>query len=185
MRKLLSILALSTLPALVLAAPVVEMITSKGNIEITLDSAKAPKTVENFLAYAKAGHYDGTVFHRIIDGFMIQGGGFDTKLSQKATKAPIANEGSNGLKNTIGTIAMARTADPNSATSQFFINLSNNDFLNYKSATPQGAGYAVFGKVTQGMDIVNRIAKVRTGQMNGMGDVPFEPIVIKKVIIKP
>ncbi|KMN35651.1 peptidylprolyl isomerase [Chromobacterium sp. LK1] len=185
MKRMLSMLALTALPAVALASPTVEMITSKGNIEIALDSAKAPKTVENFVAYAKAGHYNGTVFHRVIDGFMIQGGGFDTKLSQKPTRAAIANEASNGLKNGVGTIAMARTADPNSATAQFFINVANNDFLDYKSPTPQGAGYAVFGKVIKGMDVVNRIAKTRTGSMNGMGDVPFEPIVIQKVTIKP
>jgi peptidylprolyl isomerase/peptidyl-prolyl cis-trans isomerase A (cyclophilin A)/peptidyl-prolyl cis-trans isomerase B (cyclophilin B) len=185
MKKLICGLAAFALPVMAFAAPIVEMATNKGNIEITLDSTKAPKTVANFVAYAKAGHYNGTVFHRVIDGFMIQGGGFDTKLSQKPTKAPIANEANNGLKNDAGTIAMARTADPNSATAQFFINVANNDFLNYKSPTPQGAGYAVFGKVTKGMDVVNRIAKTRTGSMNGMDDVPFEPIVIQKITIKP
>ncbi|WP_434634137.1 peptidylprolyl isomerase [Chromobacterium sp. CV08] len=185
MKKLICSLTLAMLPALALAAPVVEMSTNKGNIEITLDQARAPKSVANFVAYAKAGHYNGTVFHRVIDGFMIQGGGFDTKLNQKPTRAPIANEAGNGLKNDVGTIAMARTADPNSATAQFFINVANNDFLNYKSPTPQGAGYAVFGKVTKGMDVVNRIAKTRTGSMNGMDDVPFEPIVIQKVTVKP
>ncbi|MTD32470.1 peptidylprolyl isomerase [Paludibacterium denitrificans] len=189
MKRLISTLILSaaccTLLTLALAAPVVEMVTSKGTIELTLDSAKAPKTVANFVAYAKAGHYNGTVFHRVIDGFMIQGGGFDTSLKQKPTRAPIVNEARNGLKNTVGTIAMARTNDPNSATSQFFINLVNNDFLDYKNATPQGAGYAVFGKVTRGLDVVNRIGKTHTGSLNGMDDVPFEKIVIQKVIIKP
>jgi peptidylprolyl isomerase/peptidyl-prolyl cis-trans isomerase A (cyclophilin A)/peptidyl-prolyl cis-trans isomerase B (cyclophilin B) len=185
MKSLLTCLALAALPFTALAAPVVELITNKGNIEITLDSAKAPKTVDNFVAYVKAGHYNGTVFHRIIDGFMIQGGGFDAKLQQKPTRAPIANEANNGLKNDIGTIAMARTNDPNSATSQFFINVANNDFLNYQSSTPQGWGYAVFGKVSKGMDVVNRIAKTRAGNMNGMGDVPIEPIVIQKAILKP
>ena len=185
MKKLFCSLALAALPALAFSAPVAEVATNKGNIEITLDSAKAPKTVANFVAYAKAGHYNGTVFHRVIDGFMIQGGGFDAKLNQKPTRPPIVNEAGNGLQNNIGTIAMARTNDPNSATAQFFINIANNDFLNYKSPTPQGAGYAVFGKVTKGMDVVNRIAKTRTGSMNGMDDVPFEPIVIQKVTIKP
>ncbi|MBT2867449.1 peptidyl-prolyl cis-trans isomerase [Chromobacterium violaceum] len=185
MKKLISSLALAALPALAFAAPVAEMVTNKGNIEIALDSAKAPKSVANFVAYAKAGHYNGTVFHRVIDGFMIQGGGFDAKLNQKPARAPIANEASNGLKNDVGTIAMARTSDPNSATAQFFINVAANDFLNYSSPTPQGAGYAVFGKVTKGMDVVNRIAKVRTGSMNGMQDVPFEPVIIQKVTIKP
>ncbi|UTH74396.1 peptidylprolyl isomerase [Chromobacterium sp. IIBBL 290-4] len=185
MKKLICGLALAALPVLTFAAPVVEMATNKGNIEITLDQAKAPKTVANFIAYAKAGHYNGTVFHRVIDGFMIQGGGFDTKLNQKPTRAPIANEANNGLKNAVGTIAMARTADPSSATAQFFINVANNEFLNYKSPSPEGAGYAVFGKVSKGMDVVNRIAKTRTGSMNGMDDVPFEPIVIQKITIKP
>ena len=185
MKSLLTCLALAALPFSTLAAPVVELITNKGNIEITLDSAKAPKTVDNFVAYVKAGHYNGTVFHRIIDGFMIQGGGFDAKLQQKPTRDPIANEANNGLKNDIGTIAMARTNDPNSATAQFFINVANNDFLNYQSSTPQGWGYSVFGKVSKGMDVVNRIAKTRTGYMNGMGDVPFEPIIIQKAILKP
>nr|WP_294867481.1 peptidylprolyl isomerase [uncultured Pseudogulbenkiania sp.] len=185
MKSLLTCLALAALPFTTLAAPVVELITNKGNIEITLDSAKAPKTVDNFVAYVKAGHYNGTVFHRVIDGFMIQGGGFDAKLQQKPTRAPIPNEANNGLKNDIGTIAMARTNDPNSATAQFFINVANNDFLNYQSPTPQGWGYAVFGKVSKGMDVVNRIAKTRTGSLNGMGDAPFEPIVIQKAILKP
>ncbi|WP_051460227.1 peptidylprolyl isomerase [Pseudogulbenkiania sp. MAI-1] len=185
MKSLLTCLALAALPFSTLAAPVVELITNKGNIEITLDSAKAPKTVDNFVAYVKAGHYNGTVFHRVIDGFMIQGGGFDAKLQQKPTRAPIANEANNGLKNDIGTIAMARTNDPNSATAQFFINVANNDFLNYQSSTPQGWGYAVFGKVSKGMDVVNRIAKTRTGYMNGYENVPFEPIVIQKAILKP
>jgi peptidylprolyl isomerase/peptidyl-prolyl cis-trans isomerase A (cyclophilin A)/peptidyl-prolyl cis-trans isomerase B (cyclophilin B) len=185
MKKLLASLALCALPLLAHAAPVVEMTTNKGVIEITLDSAKAPKTVANFVSYAKAGFYNGTVFHRIIDGFMIQGGGFDGKLEQKKTNAPIPNEAANGLKNTIGTIAMARTADPNSATAQFFINVANNEFLDYKNPSPQGIGYAVFGKVSKGMDVVNRIAKTHTGSMKGMDDVPFEPIVIQKVVVKP
>jgi peptidyl-prolyl cis-trans isomerase B (cyclophilin B) len=185
MKKLLSSLVLCALPLLAQAAPVVEMTTNKGVIEITLDSAKAPKTVANFVSYAKAGFYNGTVFHRIIDGFMIQGGGFDGKLEQKQARAPIPNEAANGLKNTIGSIAMARTADPNSATAQFFINVANNEFLDYKNPTPQGIGYAVFGKVSKGMDVVNRIAKTHTGNMKGMDDVPFEPIVIQKVVVKP
>lgn len=185
MKKLICSLALAALPVFAHAVTMVEMTTNKGNIELALDEAKAPKTVANFVAYAKAGFYNGTVFHRVIDGFMIQGGGFDAKLQQKATKASIPNEAANGLKNNIGTIAMARTADPNSATAQFFINVVNNDFLDYKNPSPQGIGYAVFGKVTRGMDVVNRIAKSRTGSMNGMEDVPFEPIVIQKVVVKP
>ncbi|MEC5208269.1 cyclophilin family peptidyl-prolyl cis-trans isomerase [Vogesella perlucida] len=187
MKKLLCSL-LMLLPLTALAVPTVEMTTNKGLITIELDPARAPKSVENFVAYVKAGHYNGTVFHRIIDGFMIQGGGFaikDGELAQKPTRAPIANEADNGLKNVIGSIAMARTNDPNSATSQFFINLVNNDFLDFRSKTPQGWGYAVFGKVTAGMDVVNRISKTRTGFIGGMQDVPIEPIVITKAIYKP
>ncbi|MFN4238782.1 MAG: peptidylprolyl isomerase [Vogesella sp.] len=187
MKKLLCSL-LMLMPLSVLAAPTVEMTTNKGLITIELDPARAPKSVENFVAYVKAGHYNGTVFHRIIDGFMIQGGGFAIQngaLAQKPTRAPIANEADNGLKNVIGSIAMARTNDPNSATSQFFINLVNNDFLDFRSKTPQGWGYAVFGKVTAGMDVVNRISKARTGFIGGMQDVPIEPIVITKAIYKP
>jgi peptidylprolyl isomerase/peptidyl-prolyl cis-trans isomerase A (cyclophilin A)/peptidyl-prolyl cis-trans isomerase B (cyclophilin B) len=185
MKRLLATLALSSAPLLALAAPVVTLDTSKGPIEITLDDAKAPKTVANFIQYVKAGQYNGTVFHRVIDGFMIQGGGFDAQLNEKPTRASIANEASNGLKNNVGTIAMARTMDPNSATAQFFINVANNDFLNYRNPSPQGIGYAVFGKITKGMDVVNSIAKVRTGNQKGMADVPTEAVVIKKATLKP
>ena len=187
MKKLLCSL-LMLLPLSALAAPTVELTTNKGLITIELDAARAPKSVDNFVAYVKAGHYNGTVFHRIIDGFMIQGGGFAIKdggLAQKPTRAPIANEADNGLKNVIGSIAMARTNDPNSATSQFFINLVNNEFLDYRSKTPQGWGYAVFGKVTAGMDVVNRISKARTAMIGGMQDVPIEPVVITKATYKP
>uniref|UniRef100_A0A4W5LIV6 Peptidyl-prolyl cis-trans isomerase n=1 Tax=Hucho hucho TaxID=62062 RepID=A0A4W5LIV6_9TELE len=134
----------------------IELQTNKGLITIELEAQKAPKSVDNFTRYVKAGHYDNTVFHRVIDGFMIQGGGFPTRT-------PVNNEADNGLKNVIGTVAMARTNDPNSATSQFFINLVNNDFLDFRSKTPAGWGYTVFGKITAGMDVVNRIAKSRTG----------------------
>ncbi|CUA82297.1 MULTISPECIES: peptidylprolyl isomerase [Gulbenkiania] len=184
MKPLLATLALALLPLAAQAAPVVELTTNKGAIELTLDAARAPKTVANFMAYVKSGHYNGTVFHRVIDGFMVQGGGFDTRLNQKPTRPPVPNEANNGLKNTVGTVAMARTMDPNSATAQFFINVADNDFLDYKAPTPQGWGYAVFGRVTRGMDVVNRIAKIRTGRMNGMDDVPFEPIVIQKAVVK-
>ena len=184
MKYLIALLSLALLPLSSLAATIVTMDTSQGQIELTLDDAKAPKTVANFVQYAKSGQYNGTVFHRVINGFMIQGGGFTPNLQQKATRAPIANEAGNGLKNTVGTIAMARTADPNSATAQFFINVTNNDFLNYKNPTPQGAGYAVFGKVTRGMDVVQRIAQTPIGTRNGMADVPVTPVVIKKVTIK-
>ena len=142
----------------------VTMETSKGVITMELDSENAPVSVENFVTYARAGHYDGTVFHRVIPGFMIQGGGFDTDMKQKATNPPIKIEADNGLKNTRGTVAMARTSDPNSATSQFFINVVDNAFLDHTSPTQQGWGYAVFGKVTDGMDVVTSIEKVQTGK---------------------
>ena len=155
--------------------------TSMGSITVELDDAKAPVTVKNFLDYAASGHYDGTIFHRVIDGFMIQGGGFTKAMDQKPTKAPIKNEASNGLANKRGTIAMARTMVVDSATSQFFINLVDNDFLNFRAPTPQYYGYAVFGKVTDGMDVVDKIAKVKTGFAGPHQNVPEEPIVIKKV----
>ena len=158
--------------------------TSLGNIELELDAAKAPVTVSNFVAYAKGGHYDGTVFHRVIDGFMIQGGGFAADMTQKATRAPIRNEAANGLKNDRGTIAMARTMIVDSATSQFFINLKDNGFLNYTAPNPRQFGYAVFGRVTKGMEVVDRIAKVKTGNRGPHQNVPVEPVVIKKVTLK-
>ena len=159
--------------------------TSMGSITLELDDAKAPITVANFLDYAKAGHYDGTIFHRVIDGFMIQGGGFTKAMDQKPTKAPIKNEAANGLQNRRGTIAMARTMVVDSATSQFFINLVDNDFLNFRAPTPQFFGYAVFGKVTDGMDVVDKIAKVKTGNSGMHQNVPEEPVVIKKVHVLP
>ena len=136
--------------------------TNMGNISLSLDETKAPKTVANFVSYARKGFYDNTVFHRVIDGFMIQGGGFTPDLAQKTTDKAVINEADNGLKNTVGTIAMARTGDPNSATSQFFINTADNTFLNFKNKTPQGYGYTVFGKVTSGMDVVRQISKTPT-----------------------
>ena len=153
--------------------------TNFGRIVLDLDEAKAPKTVANFVEYVKSGHYNGTIFHRVISGFMIQGGGFDKNMSQKPTRATIQNEADNGLKNDVGTIAMARTPDPHSASAQFFINVKNNSFLNFSSKTPQGWGYAVFGKVSEGMDIVSKIEGVRTSNKNGHGDVPVEPVVIE------
>ena len=159
----------------------VEIQTNKGTIQLELDAAKAPLTVENFVSYAKEGFYDGTIFHRVIPGFMIQGGGFTPDMNQKPTQAPIKNEADNGLKNETGTIAMARTPDPNSATAQFFINLADNDFLNFSAKTPQGWGYAVFGRVTAGMDVVNAIAKVPTGKHGQHQDVPTEPVIIESV----
>ena len=168
--------------------PRVEMKTSLGTIVIELDAAAAPKSVANFLEYTKAGFYEGTVFHRVIKGFMAQGGGFDKTLKQKETRAPIQNEGEAaekaGLKNDRGTIAMARTMDPHSATAQFFINVKDNDFLNFKSETSQGWGYCVFGKVTDGMDVVNKIKGVKTGSKGGHQDVPVESITITSVTVK-
>ena len=158
--------------------------TSLGTIELELDAAKAPLSVTNFMTYAKAGHYDGTVFHRVIDGFMVQGGGFTADMQQKETRAPIRNEAANGLKNKRGTIAMARTQVVDSATSQFFINLKDNGFLDYRGPHPQMFGYAVFGHVTKGMDVVDKIAKVQTGNRGFHQNVPVEPVVIKKVSVK-
>ena len=155
--------------------------TSMGTITVELDDAKAPITVKNFIDYAQAGHYDGTIFHRVIDGFMIQGGGFTKDMNQKETRAPIKNEAANGLKNARGTLAMARTMVVDSATSQFFINLVDNDFLNYRAPDPRMFGYAVFGKVTDGMEVVDRIAKVKTGFAGPHQNVPEEPVVIRKV----
>ncbi|CAE6695801.1 peptidyl-prolyl cis-trans isomerase B (cyclophilin B) [Paraburkholderia sp. BL23I1N1] len=161
----------------------VELHTNHGVIKLELDAEKAPKSVENFLNYVKAGHYDNTVFHRVIDGFMIQGGGFEPGMKQKPTAEPITNEANNGLKNVNGSIAMARTNDPHSATAQFFINVNDNDFLNHSSPTPQGWGYAVFGKVVDGMDIVEKIKKVKTGSKGFHQDVPADDVVIEKAVI--
>jgi peptidyl-prolyl cis-trans isomerase A (cyclophilin A) len=159
----------------------VKLATSAGDIVVELDAAKAPKTVENFLQYVKEKHYDGTVFHRVIDGFMIQGGGFTADLQQKPTRAPIPLEASNGLKNDKYTIAMARTGNPNSATSQFFINVKNNDSLN--APNPDGYGYTVFGKVVAGTDVVDKIRGVATGNKNGMQNVPVTPVVIQSATL--
>lgn len=161
----------------------VQMQTTKGLIVLELDAAKAPETVANFLEYARAGFYDGTIFHRVIPSFMIQGGGFEPGMSQKATRAQIKNEADNGLKNELGTIAMARTSDPHSATAQFFINTKNNTFLNHSAPNSQGWGYCVFGKVTEGMDVIQGIEKVKTGSRGGHGDVPLEDVVIEKVTV--
>jgi peptidyl-prolyl cis-trans isomerase B (cyclophilin B) len=160
----------------------VELHTNLGVIRIELDAEKAPLSTENFLNYVRKGHYDGTVFHRVIDGFMIQGGGFAPGMKQKATDAPIRNEANNGLKNDVYTLAMARTSDPHSATAQFFINVANNDFLNFKSETPQGWGYAVFGKVVAGTEVVDRIKGVRTGRRGFHDDVPVDDVVIEKAV---
>lgn len=153
--------------------------TNQGRIVLELDAAKAPKTVANFVEYVKSGHYNGTIFHRVIDGFMIQGGGFEANMRQKSTGTPIQNEADNGLKNDIGTIAMARTGDPHSATAQFFINVGNNGFLNHSGKNPQGWGYAVFGKTVEGLDVVNKIKGVATGNAGGHQDVPRTPVIIE------
>jgi cyclophilin family peptidyl-prolyl cis-trans isomerase len=161
--------------------PVVEIATSMGSFQIELFSDKAPKTVANFLGYVKSGHYAGTIFHRVIDNFMVQGGGFDKKYKKKATKPSIRNEADNGLTNDRGTVAMARTPNPHSAAAQFFVNIKNNDFLNHQSKTMRGWGYCVFGKVIKGMKLVDKIKKVPTGAKGPFSkDVPLKEIVIKK-----
>lgn len=165
------------------AQPVVVLHTTKGDIKIELWSDKAPKTVANFLEYARSGHFDGTIFHRVIPGFVVQGGGLTADMRQKPTRAAIENEGKNGLKNTRGTLSMARTGDPHSATCQFFINLVDNKNLDQPDS-PAAWGYAVFGKVIEGMDVVDAIAKVKTVSQGAMRDVPAEPIVVTKAEIK-
>jgi len=157
--------------------------TNKGDITLTLDAIKAPKTVANFLQYVKSGHYDGTIFHRVIDNFMVQGGGMTAGLKEKTSGAQIENEANNGLKNERGTVAMARTSDPHSATAQFFINVNDNDFLNHTAPNAQGWGYAVFGKVTGGQDVVDAIRKVKTGNTGFHQDVPAEDVVIEKASV--
>ncbi len=157
--------------------------TNKGDITLTLDSVKAPKSVANFLEYVKKGHYDSTIFHRVIDNFMIQGGGMTAGLKEKFSGASIENEADNGLKNERGTVAMARTSDPHSATAQFFINVGDNDFLNHTAKNAQGWGYAVFGKVTDGIDVVDVIRKVKTGNAGFHQDVPTEDVVIEKASV--
>jgi peptidyl-prolyl cis-trans isomerase B (cyclophilin B) len=158
-------------------------IQNHGVITMELDAEKAPKTVANFVQYVKDGHYDGTIFHRIIDGFMIQGGGFDANMNQKPTRATITNEADNGLKNEKYTLAMARTSAPHSASAQFFINGTNNTFLNFRAPTQDGWGYAVFGKVTGGTEIVDKLSKVATGSKGGHGDVPRENVLVTKAVV--
>ncbi|WP_030752071.1 peptidylprolyl isomerase [Streptomyces sp. NRRL S-31] len=161
----------------------VELNTNFGRIVLELNDAEAPKTVENFLAYVRSGHYDGTIFHRVINGFMVQGGGFTPDMQQKSTLAPIPNEADNGLKNDNYTVAMARTSDPHSATAQFFINVSDNAFLNYSAKTPNGWGYAVFGRVVEGQDVVDSVKAIKTGSRHGHQDVPTESVVIESAKI--
>jgi peptidyl-prolyl cis-trans isomerase A (cyclophilin A)/peptidyl-prolyl cis-trans isomerase B (cyclophilin B) len=182
--KALFILSLAAVPGGALAAdPQVDIKTNVGTIRLELYPAKAPKTVENFLQYVKDGHYNGTIFHRVIDGFMIQGGGFEGGYKQKPTREPVANEAKNGLKNDIGTVAMARTPAPHTATAQFFINVGSNDFLN-PERSQDGWGYAVFGKVVSGMDVVTKIAKTPTGAAGPFrSDVPKQPVVIESVTV--
>jgi peptidyl-prolyl cis-trans isomerase B (cyclophilin B) len=163
--------------------PKVELhVTDYGVITLELDADKAPKSVANFLDYVAKGHYDRTVFHRVIDGFMVQGGGFEPGMTQKTSGTPITNEANNGLKNDIYTVAMARTSDPHSATAQFFINVANNGFLNHTAPSAQGWGYAVFGKVVAGTDVVDKIRAVKTGRKGGHGDVPQEDVVLDKAV---
>jgi peptidyl-prolyl cis-trans isomerase B (cyclophilin B) len=166
-----------------MANPKVELhVKNYGVVTLELDEQKAPQSTKNFLDYVKAGHYDGTIFHRVINGFMIQGGGFDAAMKQKPTNKPVQNEANNGLKNDNYTVAMARTNDPHSATAQFFINVADNDFLNHTAPTAQGWGYAVFGKVVSGRDIVDRIKGVKTGRKGFHDDVPSDEVVIEKAV---
>lgn len=158
----------------------VKLHTNHGTITLELDAEKAPLTVKNFLDYASSGFYDGTIFHRVIDGFMIQGGGFESGMNQKTVKAPIQNEAANGLKNDMYTVAMARTSDPHSATAQFFINVKDNSFLNHTAPNANGYGYCVFGKVVEGTEVVDAIRKVKTGNRSGFQDVPLEDVIITK-----
>jgi peptidyl-prolyl cis-trans isomerase A (cyclophilin A)/peptidyl-prolyl cis-trans isomerase B (cyclophilin B) len=166
------------------ANPMVEIRTNMGTITLELYPDKAPLTVNNFLQYARDGAYNNTIFHRVIKGFMIQGGGYDVKLTKKPSRGSIDNEAANGLKNEIGTIAMARTSDPHSASNQFFINVANNEFLNYTASTMEGFGYCVFGRVIKGMDVVESIASVRTGPLGSFrSDVPQNPVIIQSIFI--
>lgn len=165
--------------------PVVLLSTNLGNIRIELDAEKAPVTTQNFLDYVNESFYDGLIFHRVIPGFMIQGGGFDAEMKQKGTKTPIKNEAANGLKNDVGTIAMARTNVVDSATAQFFINVKNNDFLNHRSPSADAFGYAVFGQIIEGMEVVQTIEKVKTGNRGFHQDVPAEAVVIHSIKLEP
>jgi peptidyl-prolyl cis-trans isomerase B (cyclophilin B) len=165
--------------------PNVKLVTSQGEVVIELNPAAAPKTVANFMAYVKDGFYDGTIFHRVIAGFMIQGGGFDADMQRKSTHAPIVNEADNGLANQTGTIAMARTSDPHSASSQFFINVKDNTFLDHRSKTSKGWGYCVFGRVLSGMNVIRAIENVPTTSRAGMRDVPKTPVVIRQATVVP
>ncbi len=183
MKRALLAVALAAQAFVAAAAPQVELKTTAGTIVVDLNGEKAPKTVANFVEYVKAGHYNGVIFHRVIDGFMIQGGGFTPDMKEKPTRTPIQSESKNGLKNDAGTLAMARTQDPHSASAQFFINLVDNAPLNYPS--PDGWGYTVFGKVVSGMDVVRKIGQTATGNRGFYRDVPLEPIVIQSARVLP
>jgi cyclophilin family peptidyl-prolyl cis-trans isomerase len=179
-RLCLLLIALLTTPVALAANPKVELKTTLGTMVIELYPENAPKTVENFVQYVKDGFYDGTIFHRVIPGFMAQGGGFTANLQQKPTRPAIRNEAGNGLRNATGTVAMARTADPHSATAQFFINVAENDFLDFKSPDDKGYGYTVFGRVTTGMDVVQKMIQVPTASVGPHQNVPRQPIVIER-----
>jgi peptidyl-prolyl cis-trans isomerase A (cyclophilin A) len=181
LKHLFVLTAAAVAPGALAADPQVEVRTSAGTIRLELYPAKAPKTVENFLQYVRDGHYDGTIFHRVIPGFMIQGGGMTPNMAQKKTRAPVPIESKNGLKNEVGSLAMARTSDPNSATAQFFINLKNNSFLDYPGS--DGHGYTVFGKVVSGMDVVNKISATPTGSQGMHQDVPRTPVLIESATV--
>lgn len=181
MRKLFIILTCFLSLSVFAKNPVVVFETTHGSFEVELDEVKAPLTVKNFLSYVDSKFYNGTIFHRVINNFMIQGGGFDEKMKEKVTKAPIKNEAANGLLNTVGTLAMARTSDPHSATAQFFINVNDNTYLNHRDTSEAGYGYAVFGKVISGMHVINRIKTVKTGQIGIHANVPMDAIIIKSV----
>lgn len=188
-RLLIALMALGlALPSMVSAQadganPYVKLTTNQGEIVLELDAAAAPKTVANFIKYVEDGHYNGTIFHRVISTFMIQGGGMDKDMKERKTRAPIANEANNGLKNNRYTVAMARTGDPHSATAQFFISAKDNDFLNFTAETSQGWGYTVFGRVVKGQETVDKIAKVKTGKISFHEDVPIAPVIIEKAEI--
>ena len=181
--RAVAILSVALLAAPLAIAQKVRLATSMGDIVLQLDAAKAPKTVDNFVQYVKAGHYDGSIFHRVIPNFMIQGGGMSADMSEKPTRASIPLESRNGLKNDRGTVAMARTMDPNSATAQFFINVNDNEFLNHKSESASGWGYAVFGKVVGGTEVVDAIERVKTGRKGSHDDVPLDDVVITQAVV--
>lgn len=187
MKRVLCVLGVCFLAVGLAAADTVRvrLETSEGPVVMELDAAKAPKTVENFLAYVRAEHYDGTIFHRVMPGFVVQGGGYEKGMKERPTRPPVPNEANNGLSNVRGTIAMARTRDPHSATAQFYINLRDNTSLDHRSETPQGWGYCVFGRVVEGMDVMDAIAAVPTGQVGGHANVPVDDVVLTRAVEIP